>query len=575
MKAVTTGVEGAEPESPAALLEEAAPTDTAEAPKIRQPLTHLGLGLLAVCLFVEQARVLLDFSRQQTNEDQTLLWYAGRQLLGLHLHEPNFYGQRYNTVFEAIPGELIHLLGVSLGTAIPLGTTLIATACWVVLAAAAYYRKQYVGAAVALALPLCFGTAYMLLFDAPRGVLSGDLFAALAVAGAVAIRRPQWRLAFVMGIGGLAFLWDYAAVLAVAPVAAVSVMQVANVAVRQWRSTILAVAAGGVLPLSWWILDREWYASHPVDVTAPPVASTPQLLVLRHNLHHLNRLVDIYNPQLWPSPDATVALVVALVIAAAAVGILRRRVEALIAGLGLFAVIVVTLSVRKTVDSHPGLYLSGGRFLLPLPIGIWAVAYFMMSRQSDVPGVRRGPLLTGRGILAAVAVVGVIGLGSTIRAEADLGSTIHSYRVADQMTAAVVPPIDPPLLLAQCGEITSLYRHDGAQLLVTDDRSVAYGCAAATGINTLDRTYDRRGWLLREAAVRPLSRILLQGFTCAGLTVEPGTCDDVGPQLVLLTTTAEPAALTLGLANLPVRGAPLNPVVARVTHRHAATRKPL
>ena len=54
---------------------------------------------------LDQLRGLLGYGRGATDEDQTLLWYAGRELLHLHLHEPNFFGQNYNTTFEAIPGR--------------------------------------------------------------------------------------------------------------------------------------------------------------------------------------------------------------------------------------------------------------------------------------------------------------------------------------------------------------------------------------------------------------------------------------------------------------------------------------
>jgi hypothetical protein len=146
-------------------------------------LARIALVVLLACFAIDQLHALLGYSRFATDEDQTLLWFAGRELLHLHLHEPNFYGQNYNTVFEALPGELLHLLGVSLALASPLGTTLMASGCWLILAWAALRRGYRLAAAAALALPVCLCVPYLLLFDAPRGVLSGDLAGAVAVAG--------------------------------------------------------------------------------------------------------------------------------------------------------------------------------------------------------------------------------------------------------------------------------------------------------------------------------------------------------------------------------------------------------
>jgi hypothetical protein len=68
----------------------------------------LGGGLL-----IDQLRALLSFGRSHTDQDQTILWYAGRELLSGRVYEPNFFGQRYNTTFEAIPGALLHIAGLS------------------------------------------------------------------------------------------------------------------------------------------------------------------------------------------------------------------------------------------------------------------------------------------------------------------------------------------------------------------------------------------------------------------------------------------------------------------------------
>ena len=58
----------------------------------------MGVGaiILMAALVADQLRVVFSFGVAHTDEDQTLLWYAGRQLLSGRLREPNFYGQRYN-----------------------------------------------------------------------------------------------------------------------------------------------------------------------------------------------------------------------------------------------------------------------------------------------------------------------------------------------------------------------------------------------------------------------------------------------------------------------------------------------
>ena len=99
-----------------------------------------------------------------------------------------------------------------------MAATLLVTLAWILLAAAAYRRGQPIAALLALAAPLVMRVQYLLLFDAPRGVLAGDFAAVLAVAVGLAARRYQARLCSLVAIGGLAILWEYAAALVVIPV---------------------------------------------------------------------------------------------------------------------------------------------------------------------------------------------------------------------------------------------------------------------------------------------------------------------------------------------------------------------
>jgi hypothetical protein len=83
----------------------------------------------------------------------------------------------------------------------------------------------------------------------------------------------------------------------------------------------------------------------------------------------------------------------------------------------------------------------------------------------------------------------------------------------------------PAKLLDQCRSLTKLYDKVDAQVMVTDNNTnntnIAYGCAAAAGIDTLDRSYDRRGWLLEAAATHRKTRVLVQGYDCKALSAWP------------------------------------------------------
>jgi hypothetical protein len=525
----------------------------------RSPL--LGWTALVVLLAgfgLDQLRTLLGYGRIATNEDQTLLWFAGRELLRFHLHQPNFYGQNYNTVFEALPGQLIHLLGVSLALASPLGTMLIASACWLVLAWVALRRGHQLAAAAALALPVCLSVPYLLLFDAPRGVLSGDLAGVVAVAAALTIRRPRWRLAVLLAVGGLAIAWENAVALVVLPaLAATTVSSMRGLRERPWR-TLLVAGAALLIPTGWLVLDHLWYRGHAVDLTAANVNTKLQLSVLATNLGHPARLFGFYAPQLWQRPVVMIAAIAVLLSLAVAVSFTVRRSAPAVAALTFLAVLLVILSVRDTLDVHSDLYLSGSRFLLPMPIGLWVVLFFMLAairdhRRGRAPGRRR---LDPRVPLAAITV---LALASMVSAQTRFGTQVRRVSAADNAGHTVLEVVNPTALLAECADLTRVYRNTRAQLLVTYQRNVAYGCAAQDDLNTLDTDYERRGWLLRAAGNRPVRRILIQGWTCRTISARSGACRAEGHGTVLLSTPTRPGSVSLALAGVPLRGATGSP----------------
>jgi hypothetical protein len=522
------------------------------------PLPHLSPGepgrsrrlrwTALVVLFagfeLDQLRALLSYGRVATNEDQTLLWFAGRELLRLHLHEPSFYGQNYNTVFEALPGQLFHLLGMSLAVASPLGTMLIASACWLLLAWAALRRGHHLAAAAALAFPVCLSVPYLLLFDAPRGVLSGDLAAVVAVTAALTMRRPRWRLAMLLAVGGLAIAWDNGVALVVLPaLAATTVSSMRGLLERPQRTLLLA---GGALlvPTGWLVLDHLWYRGHAADLTAATVNTKLQLSVLATNLGHPARLFGFYTPQLWQNPAVVIAAIAVLLILAVATSFTVRRPAPAAAALTFLVVLLLILSVRDTLDVHPDLYLSGSRFLLVMPIGLWVVLFFTLAairdhRRGRPPGRRR---LDSRVPLAALTV---LALASMVSAQARFAAEVRRVTAVDASSHPVIVVVNPSTLSRECTGLTHIYRVTGAQLLVTYQRNVAYGCAAQDGLNTIDSDYERRGWLLRAAATRPVSRILVQGWTCRSLSAGADPCRPEGHGTVLLMTPPRPPTVTL------------------------------
>ena len=501
----------------------------------------MGVGaiILIAALVADQLRVVFSFGVAHTDEDQTLLWYAGRQLLSGRLREPNFYGQRYNTVFEALPGGLLHLAGLPWATAVPLATAMLATLAWLALAAGAYARGQPLAALLALAAPVLMRLQYLMLFDAPRGVMAGDLAAAVAIAIALGTKRPHMRLGALVALGGLAILWDYAAALAVIPALVYFLC-------ADWpchrrhlaRSGLLGVAAA-VPPAAWLAYDDSWYAGHRFYLIAPGVATQPHLSVLDHTLHSLATYLTFFAPALTPIAAVAVVILIAALGGIILFALRRSALPLLLATCSLIVVICFALSLTRASEAYADLYLSGSRILLPLPMGMWFLAFGICETTSIDPGshpARHRLYVAG---LVAVALV------SLLAGQVTFAAVSARAVSADLKPSAQVTVRNPAVLTAQCTAIARLYRKTKAQLLATNDLVQVYGCAVEDDINTIAPGLERRGWVLESSGQQPISRILAAVPSCRYVEHAAGRCTFERPGLVLVRSLPRPAENTL------------------------------
>lgn len=504
----------------------------------------VGSGVLVAGLLIDQLRALLSFGSSHTDQDQTILWYAGRELLRGRVFEPNFFGQRYDTTFEALPGALLHIAGLPWGTALPAATTLLVTLIWVLFAATAFRLRQPIPALLALAAPLVMRVQYVLLFDAPRGVLAGDCAAALAMAIGLAARRYQIRLFGLVAIGGLAILWDYAAALAVVPV-------LVYVLCRDWPcygrravQTARLVATAALPPLAWYLFTVTWWSAHHSYLIYPAAASSLHWSVWANNFRHLSAYVSYFAPALAPVAGVAVFLLAAGIVLIMVLAIRRRSLALLLANCSL--VVLLLLALTSTSAVEPGLYLAGSRILLPLPFAAWFLC-FATSDTAKRAGIerpprgaahqRRVPPRTNQQVIAIVVLAAI----SLIVTQINF-SSVANRSITPTVGVSIA---NPTLLSSSCAALTRVYRSTDAELLATNNVNDAYACAADDGLNTLIPFFDRRGWLIQASLREPIRRILVAVPNCSYVDAAAGQCTPEAANVVLVRSHLFPAAHTL------------------------------
>jgi hypothetical protein len=518
------------------------------------------VGLLAVALVLVRLRLLVVFGSRWTDEDQALLWSAARDLAGGHLHEPYFYGQSYGSWGEALLAAPAVALGAPFRWAVPAAASVLGTAPWLLFAGIAWRsRRSPVLAGAILAAALLLGLEGSIITTVPRGLLPGVVLGCGAVAVALAAARsraPWWAAGFGVLLVVSASL-NVGAGLVTGPVAVWLVLSSVDlarrsVAVRRLVGLAVGIAVGGAAH----VLAQRYYQVHPeANLHASPAISFSGAR-LGENLGHLDRYVRAYGPT---------PLVLAVVLGVAAFVAWRGRRTVALPAAAATALVLATavLGTAKANDGAASLFFPFARVYLGLP---WMLAALLclpvdgptprrdrdLGRSQSVPGAAGV-------VVAAVAVALVLGV-VTIR-EVRLVADVHDLVAAADGVPPVVPVATDDLGRSCEARRRAAAADDVPVVIDRYDRTATYGCAALLepdGIGTLFPEYERRTWLLDEAARRPLGRVLVSGFDRCPPSSVPSpevSCELVGggERLLLLRGEPRPALEWARLLGITVR----------------------
>jgi hypothetical protein len=516
--------------------------DPEAAPSLRLPgLAAIGL---AVLLVIGRLRLLVHFGVPWTDEDQSLLWYTARELAAGRVHEPYFYGQPYGSWLEALIAAPAVAMGVSPRVALPAAASVLGTAPWLAFAAVAWRAGRRLTTVAILAAAVALALEGSMLATMPRGLVPGIALGSLAAA------LVLWWPASRAALAGFGLLLVVAASvnlgsgLVTGPVA---VHVVLSALPRHWRRLAplaVGMAAGAVLHA----LAQAFYRANPGhDVHGTPAFSFDAARMIE-NLGELDRYLTAYAPELLRHVLAPAALVLAV----AGLVVWRGRSLAVAAAAATaVGLSVALLGTAKANDGTASIFFPYSRVYLGLPWMLCALALLPAGGRGRQPASRR----TTAAVAAAVA--------SAAAASFLVQQATLTGRVERLVTAAEgVPPVVPVAtgdLLQRCElRRQAAVRHEVEIVVERYDRTAAYGCDAVfgDGLTTLFPEYERRTWLLEDAARRRVGRLLVSGFeACPSPAPGASTCAvvDAGERLVLVRGEVRTVTRWVTDLGLPVR----------------------
>jgi hypothetical protein len=521
----------------------------ADAAQARARVATLVAGGSALLLVLCRIRLVAVFGGSWTDEDQTLLWFAARDLGTGHLREPYFFGQPYGSWLEALVAVPLRWVGVPFRLALPIAGSMVGTLPWLLFAAVAGWARRAPWLATAiLAAGTLMAVEGSIVTTMPRGLLPGIALGCVAVC--LAVTWPSSAVA----LAGFGFLLVVSASLNVGaglvtgPVAVWVVLDAVSERRDGWVRGLGALGGGLVAGALVHVAAQHFYAVHPAaDLHGTPAFSFSVSRMVE-NLGHLGRYLTAYAPEAWRS---WLAVAVAVVAVTVAVVVRHRTLAATAAAVTAVALAVGALGTAKANDGVASIFFPFARVYLGLPWMLCGLALLPTRRErpSSV-GVSRSATVVG--LALALVVIGLAAVGQ-----------VRLHGRAGELVAAAdgVPPVAPVStshLARSCALRRAMATTHRADVVIDRyDRSATYGCGALLGdeVPTLFPEYERRTWLLQAAAHRRVGRVLVSGLDGCPPAIASVSCEllDARERLYLLSGAPRPVTTWARDAGLPVR----------------------
>lgn len=302
--------------------------------------------------------VLENFGFTYTDADQTIMWNGLKNFSSNEWHEPRFYGQNYNSMFEAIIAVPLLKMGLPANFALPIVTTIICLTPYFLLFRENYRKEKFTQAFIITCIPLLLPYEYALISTMPRGFLPGIFFASLAV-----YQSEDSKLGFGAFRFGLLSVIGFS----LNPNAAFLLIPFAFDRIPVFLkklSLLLPLLFGAALGLMLHFLAQYYYVVHPETVVHSIMGTEFEMKHLINHFADLDKMFNTVCPLFWHSGF----LVLILLLVLAFVLLRQKQYERSIAFFLLPVALIASLGLAKTNDGTNSVIFPYSRLYLALPL---------------------------------------------------------------------------------------------------------------------------------------------------------------------------------------------------------------
>ena len=316
-------------------------------------------GSFIVFLFIiVLTRVLIFFNVNLPfiDSDQPFMWSGVKDYSEGKFYEPRFYGQDYNTFFEALFAVPLFWLGMPVYYALPIATHVLSLFPFLFPAFYLFFHGKKENALLVLAIVLCLPVGYDILNSIPRGFVPGLFLTSFYI---ISILNPQnFRFIFIntaLSIAGY-FVNPNSVLLSVPFLFFIFLSNYRD------RKYYLVTLAGLLTSIPLYFLFNHFYKLHPSYV----------ILGLEYNMTHvffwdiLSHLDDHFAHISFFVEENCMWLLLTLAVLTYA--LLKHNKKAFYTFLCFFGIILFSFFSAKTKDGVVWPFYSYSRMFLGIPL---------------------------------------------------------------------------------------------------------------------------------------------------------------------------------------------------------------
>lgn len=431
---------------------------------------------LLVVLLLDRFIHLHLFSFQYVDSDQTILWLGAVEMLQGHFHEPAFYGQAYNTMFEGLLAVPLLALGTPVYKALPIITALLAVLPFVLFAFLSK-DKNRIAALTFLAIPLLLPVEYVLLTQLPRGFITGIFSASIAVAFVLFNKEIKLKHFVFSGFfGGVALVLSPNSVLLLLPV----YLYVFIKSTKKLQ-VVFGMLGGVLLPLAWQLYVFWFYKTHPEYSVHSIENNSFSLDNFLNAISHLHELFYGLFPFLI---FAGIGIIPALLFIAYR---LNKKGETTFSIALVVTVLFVgfTLFFNKINDGTASIFFPYSRMFLALPLVVGIGLYFLLKGKA----IKAKPMYWFLGVTALAVTIKFASINDRI------GWNLHN-------NSGYVKVFKIEELKQDYIQIQEIADSLNISLLIINEKNDAlnYGIMALSNsqLKTINLSYERKVWLVEK-----------------------------------------------------------------------------